>query len=383
MGLSVFLAGTGVLLGLTVMAGLLLRSDANRMANALLAASLGCNLGYLTLVVLLYSGILADYPALSVLGYTYTLSSPLLFGYIVVMTQRDFRFKWAHLLHCWPLLPIMLLGSISGDNTGFSNETLAQARGGWPPNNLALSAMIIYAVSVVYLGAGLRLVHRHEQRLVDEFSYKESITLRWLKVLVTLCLVLALGGLVIALLRLLPDTDLWPRSIYSTLTIIALYYLIAFFGLSQPDVFAGQRKEDTVTPESTRQSAGKLPPEESTKLWQMVQNYMQAEKPYLEHELRIADLAERLEIPPAQLSQVINQCAQKNFFDFVSSYRVQFASELLASSEASMVQIAQDAGFNSQSAFYRQFKKVAGMAPKEYQRHLASNLSSGRNGDSL
>ena len=40
MSLSIFVAGTGIMLGLIVMAGLLLRSDGNRQANTLLAAAL-------------------------------------------------------------------------------------------------------------------------------------------------------------------------------------------------------------------------------------------------------------------------------------------------------------------------------------------------------
>ena len=185
--------------------------------------------------------------------------------------------------------------------------------------------------------------------------------------MVPLCLTLALIGLLIAIARLFPGMELWPRSIYSSLSVIALYYLIAFFGLAQPDVFAGLR----LVADPAERSAPLNPMQESTEKkanWQRLEDFMEAEQPYLEHELRIADLAKSLELPANQLSQVINQCSGKNFFDYVSSFRVKRAGELLLSSSSSMATIAQESGFNSQSAFYRQFRKVTGLTPTEFRR---------------
>lgn len=384
MNIISFLAGTGILLGPIVMAGLLLRRDANRLANALLAASLACNWCYLVLIVSLHGGLLSKYPPLVLLGYLYILSSPLLFGYIRVMTQRDFQLQWSHLVHLWPLLVIALLSLTDNDGTGFSADTLDQARGGWPPNRIALVGIFIYAVSALYFAAGLRLIRAHGKRLVDEFSYEESIALRWLKVLIALCLISAMAGLSISLIRLIPGIELWPRSIYSTMTAIALYYLIAFFGIYQPDVFAGQRQTKAKPQSKSRYEGSGVTPELMAEHWKRLEAFMTEEQPYLEHELRIASLAIQVGIPTAQLSQVINQCAGKNFFDYVSSYRVRRASELLASEETSMLEIAENSGFNSQSAFYRQFRKVTSQAPRDFRRQLLeqNSLSLGKCEDS-
>ena len=89
-------------------------------------------------------------------------------------------------------------------------------------------------------------------------------------------------------------------------------------------------------------------------------------------ELRIADLAEQVNIPAHHLSQVINQHAGRNSLDFVNHYRVEEAMRLLGDGQLSMTAIAFESGFNSQSAFYRQFKKVTGLTPKHYQRQLAA-----------
>ncbi|MEM1112660.1 MAG: AraC family transcriptional regulator [Pseudomonadota bacterium] len=274
--------------------------------------------------------------------------------------------KPAHLLHLWPLL--MFAGmSLVLPGEGVSADSLDRARGGWPPNATAVSGLLLYSVAIIYSALALRRVTRHRQRLQHEFSFEEKVTLRWLRILLTLYLLLALFGLLVALVRLIPGVELWPRSIFSTASAITLFYLIAFFGLWQPDVFSGRRQKTEQEP-VTRYAGSNLDTDALESLWLRLQALMANDRPYLEHELRIADLAERLETSTAHLSQVINQCGGKNFFDYVSSYRVEMAKDLLVRGDAGMAQVAQDAGFNSQSAFYRQFRKVTGLAPGEFQR---------------
>jgi AraC-like DNA-binding protein len=96
---------------------------------------------------------------------------------------------------------------------------------------------------------------------------------------------------------------------------------------------------------------------------------MDAEKPYLEAELSLPDLARRLQMPVTLLSQVINEGTGKNFNDFINAYRVaEFLrqAQVPANARLSLLGIALNSGFNSKSTFNRAFKKVTGAAPKEY-----------------
>jgi AraC-like DNA-binding protein len=363
------LAGSGILLGLMIIVALLSRQNANLSANRLLAASLGCSISFLVVMVFTHAGLADQMPALALFALPYLLCSPLLYGYVALLTQPGRQLVGRDWLHLWPLLVAVMFSLLASSAENFTADSLAEARGGWPPNRAALLGIFSYLVPAIYLSRALMLVRSHTRNVVEEFSYEEKVTLRWLRVLISLYLLLVMFGLTVALLRLLPGMELWPRSIYSTGMIIAIYYLIAFFGISQPDVFAHRAMAVAeVDPEPSRYETSALTDEDEKAYWHRLQAYMEESEPFLDNELRVADLAKRTAIPASHLSQTINQHAGKNFFEFVSYYRVERAKTLLATSSVTMSEVAMSAGFNSQSAFYRQFKKATGLAPKQYQR---------------
>jgi len=98
---------------------------------------------------------------------------------------------------------------------------------------------------------------------------------------------------------------------------------------------------------------------------------MADERPWLEPELTLTELAHRLRTHPALLSKVINAGCGQNFNDFVNTYRVQEARRKLADprlAHYSLVGVALESGFNSKSTFNRVFKKLLGQAPSEVVR---------------
>lgn len=90
---------------------------------------------------------------------------------------------------------------------------------------------------------------------------------------------------------------------------------------------------------------------------------MAAEQPWLEPELTLTELAQRLRTTPNVLSKVINAGCGQNFNDFVNTYRVHEARRKLADprfAHYSLVGVALESGFNSKSTFNRVFKKLLG-----------------------
>jgi AraC-like DNA-binding protein len=101
---------------------------------------------------------------------------------------------------------------------------------------------------------------------------------------------------------------------------------------------------------------------------QRLKALMEAEALYLNPDLTLPRLAERLDCSVNHLSQVINAGLGMSFFDWVSQQRIERAKTLLKHDDPQPVlNIAYAVGFNSNSAFYAAFKKWVGTTPTAYR----------------
>jgi len=102
---------------------------------------------------------------------------------------------------------------------------------------------------------------------------------------------------------------------------------------------------------------------------------MEVNKPYLRADLRLKDLAELVNLPAHQLSQVLNQELGKKFTHYINGFRVAEAKKLLDArrEEQTILQIAYAAGFNSKNSFNRAFKNITGLSPSAYLSRVSSD----------
>lgn len=100
-----------------------------------------------------------------------------------------------------------------------------------------------------------------------------------------------------------------------------------------------------------------------------IKKLMESEKPYLDPELNLIDLAKRANMSRSQLSETINHGFQKNFNDFVNMYRIEAFKKMIAAEkheQLSLLGIAYECGFNSKATFNRVFKKLTQTSPTEF-----------------
>lgn len=112
-----------------------------------------------------------------------------------------------------------------------------------------------------------------------------------------------------------------------------------------------------------------LDPKDIKKLLDRLEQLMLEKQPFLDADLRINHLAELLDVPVPHVSQVINEGANKSFYDFVNAYRIEKAKKLLFDpqyAKYTMMGVAYDAGFSNKTTFNRTFKKHVGMTPTAY-----------------
>ncbi|MEZ4936449.1 MAG: helix-turn-helix transcriptional regulator [Crocinitomicaceae bacterium] len=100
-----------------------------------------------------------------------------------------------------------------------------------------------------------------------------------------------------------------------------------------------------------------------------IHRLMKEEKPWLDCELTLSDLAKKLDLSESELTIILNQKMLTSFYKLINSYRVEMVKSKLAepsSKRFTILAAAYESGFNSKSTFYRIFKEFTGQTPKEY-----------------
>ena len=149
------------------------------------------------------------------------------------------------------------------------------------------------------------------------------------------------------------------------ITISIFLYTFAFKSYKQAELLPVENYSE----ESYKKSG--LSEELSEVYLSKLEKLMNEEKPYLDERLNLSQLAEKLEISNHNLSEVINRKLEKNFYDFINSYRVEEVKKLIEADKETKYSIlahAYEAGFTSKSAFYSAFKKITGMTPTNFRK---------------
>lgn len=100
---------------------------------------------------------------------------------------------------------------------------------------------------------------------------------------------------------------------------------------------------------------------------------------YLNRQLRLVDVARRLDVDIQTLSKSLNSVLGTNFNTYVNRWRVDHARKRLDRAEHERITIgaiSEASGFASRSSFYQAFKMVLGKTPSEYVKGLEESRKS-------
>lgn len=100
---------------------------------------------------------------------------------------------------------------------------------------------------------------------------------------------------------------------------------------------------------------------------------VEEERIYLQPDLRVSDVARQLGTNREYVYQAINVRMGISFSDYINSKRVEYAKELLRENpDMSSDELFARSGFNSSASFYRNFKQLTGMSPRQFVNSLAT-----------
>jgi YesN/AraC family two-component response regulator len=85
----------------------------------------------------------------------------------------------------------------------------------------------------------------------------------------------------------------------------------------------------------------------------------------------VKDVAELLHTNSTYVSACLNAQLGKSFPDFVNSYRVRYAQQLMREHPSmGYAQISEESGFSGENAFFRTFKAHTGVTPSAWKSGL-------------
>jgi AraC-like DNA-binding protein len=101
----------------------------------------------------------------------------------------------------------------------------------------------------------------------------------------------------------------------------------------------------------------------------LIVSTVEGEQLYLNPELTLPDLAQRVNLNTNMVSQSLNNGLGINFNDFINQYRVNAFKQRIENGEHlthSLLGVAFGCGFNSKNTFNRAFRKQMNLSPSEY-----------------
>ncbi len=152
-----------------------------------------------------------------------------------------------------------------------------------------------------------------------------------------------------------------------SLFFILLALVILSIGFSV--IFINHRKKEKKR--QNKYKTVKLDPDRAEGIVSQLLFLMEKENIFLDPNLTLSKLAQKLRIHSNQLSRIINERFGLSYNDFVNKYRIEEAKKKLTSSEdnkSTILDIIYSTGFYSKSVFNTAFKKFTGMTPSEYRK---------------
>ncbi|MCE8035028.1 AraC family transcriptional regulator [Billgrantia tianxiuensis] len=368
---------TSILQSLVLAGFLLMPDNIHLLSNRLLLATVLAFAAGLAEVFLYSTGLAQRFLNLAYLGTLVgLLQAGLLFLYAKSLMYQDFRLTpghWIHTLLFWIVGAIFLVEYyLQPDEL---KRLILMERDHPGVLTSPLLAAAIHLVFLGYLIATIREITVFGTDLRQIFSNIENKQLAWLRVLLLGYTVVWSVSLVYCLSAHVfkSSASVWWVSTVGGVTGFLFINYLLLHALRQPIVFSGLSAEESRLLTSSKDTTTDQPA--NAVLLMRLEDHMRRTAPHLDANLTVQQLARQLNVPTRELSRAINQGLGKNFFEFVSDYRVAEARRrLTADTHQTILQVMYDSGFNSKSVFNTAFKRATGMTPREYRaRQLAAD----------
>ncbi|MGE8556510.1 MAG: helix-turn-helix domain-containing protein [Chryseobacterium jejuense] len=310
------------------------------------------------------------------------LQIPVFYLYIISVCYSDFKLKPKYLLHLLPFLIVNLVllprfytvDAASKMNFIQNRQNMIEFQ---------FIHILIHLQIISYIIAVFRVLRKSKKLYLENYAGKNISSYNWLFQFTVVLTILYAVALLKNIFKFsdYPHISEWLKiSLWVSSLFIFCWYL--FKALNNPGLFRNVDSKLKLVSEIIAEEKSSEQPtidereynEELIKL----KKYMVEQKPFLNSSLTIQDVSNEIEIPVRDLSLLINHQLGQHFYDFVNTYRIENAMDILrdgTKSKVTILEILYEVGFNSKSSFNTAFKKHTGNTPTNYRKNLQiSNL---------
>lgn len=305
------------------------------------------------------------------------LQIPVFYLYVLSVCYSDFKLKPKYLLHLLPFLManVILLPRFYLVNVA-SKINLLQNR--QSVLELQFNHILFHTQIVVYLIAVFMLLRKTKKLYLENYAGANINSYNWIFQFTSALAILYLIALVKNIFKF-SEYEYISVRINSGLLIFQLcvtcWYLLK--ALNNPSLFRNIDSKLKLVSDIILENKDSEPlagnEKKQDETLSKLQQFMITEKPFLNPSLTIQDISNTIQIPTRELSILINHQLDQHFYDFVNSYRIEQAMEILkdtSKSKLTILEILYEVGFNSKSSFNTAFKKHTGYTPTDYRKIL-------------
>jgi len=253
---------------------------------------------------------------------------------------------------------------------------------------------------VAYMFLTYNFFKRLNKTFKDNYSTLHKNNLDWYKHLIIGFAIIVVSDSFCTVYELFFAMIPWNIGTLIAFIMMAMYLMLGYKGLFQsrilmPDFLLnkidGQNYDEPVThnmqilmveqniqeepqqAKATTRQLDSFSQQEINDLSEKLISLLQDEKVYLNEELSLTELSDRMGISNKKLSELLNQHLNTTFYNLVNDYRINEVKKRLNAGDAekyTVVSIAHDSGFQSKASFYRIFKQREGISPSDYRKKV-------------
>ncbi|MBX7240105.1 MAG: helix-turn-helix domain-containing protein [Bacteroidia bacterium] len=300
---------------------------------------------------------------------------PVIYFFLLSLTNVSYRFERKNLIYFLPYCIYVIYHLLIGiQGNPFAKEW-------WHSKDVYINPvfdLILLIMQIYLLIKSVRLYLTYRKWVEARYADLEKVSFTWFRNYLYVLTVVVTVQWIFRITDYFLDynyAEMWW--IYLTNTFFTYYLSISGYsqGFIPNLVFPrepvpGDEIMEKISFEEGTAPAKALLNNEELEAWKLkVEKLIEKEAFYLNPDISLPDLAEKMNTNTSVLSYVINKGFNKNFNDFINELRVNLCIQKMknpAFSHYTLLGIAFSCGFNSKTTFNRAFKKTTGKNPKEY-----------------